>query len=94
MRGPLVRLHGNFAGPLLVVGGRRRGARRDSLAAGLGAGPGGNEAEGIVGAAGAPVAPVHEHGALPELRGPALARRLGGPAAPQSSPDKLYEAKS
>ena len=44
-------IFGNFAGPLLVVGGRRRGARRDALAAGLAAG---NEAVGLVVAAGAP----------------------------------------
>ena len=81
----------DFAGPVRVVGGRRRRARRDALAAGLAAR---KEAVALVVAARAPDAPVHEDGALPELRGPALARRLGGPAAPQSSPDKLYEAKS
>ena len=38
----------------------------------------------VIIAAGAPPAPVHEDGALPELRGLALARRLGRPAAPQA----------
>ena len=68
------------AGPPHVVGGRRRRARRDALAAGLA----GSCRPGPIIAAGAPVAPVHEDGALPELRGAALARRLGGPAAPQA----------
>ena len=68
----------DFAGPVRVVGGRRRRARRDALAALLAV------ERSLIIAAGAPDAPVHEDGALPELRGPALARRLGGPAAPQA----------
>ena len=65
---------GNFAGPLLVVGGRRRGARRDALAAGLAAG---NEAVGLVVAAGAPDAPVHEDGATRSFNQSGMMQSLG-----------------
>ena len=66
------------AGLRRVVGARRRRARRDALAARLAV------EQWVIIAAGAPPAPVHEDGALPELRDPALARRLGRPAAPQA----------